>query len=145
REHAARIVAAERDDDGPVLGAIFFLDIAYERLPASEPVWALRIGRAGRVETGQWGRIELAQQIDDRATGQLFAQLFIVEPRGIAGALIEAIGPAIIGRAIGAIAKRPELGLAFEGAVGVEIGVGGGVGDHIGHRYAERIVDLIGH
>src|SRR5205807_2552980 len=76
---------------------------------------------------------------------ELFLDLIVGRSGGIAGAILQTVGPAVIGRAVGAVSERPAFGRAGGRTVGIGIGVGGGVGDHIRDRDAERLVHLVRH
>ena len=140
-------MAAERDDHGLVLRVVVLLDVAGERQAARKAMRALRHRRARRIETGDRQGVELAEQIGNRPRDQLLLELVLAQSRGIAGALLQPVGPApaIVRRAIGAIGKRAHVVAVGDGPVGIEISIGRGVRDHIGDRNAQGVVNLVRH
>src|SRR5262245_48721014 len=74
-EHAAAVVAAERNDHRLVLGAELAVDVLREGLAPRQAARALRHCGAGRIEAAERQRIEAAEQVDDGPCGDLLLQL----------------------------------------------------------------------
>src|ERR1035438_4344347 len=136
REHASRVVAAQRDDGDFVLRAELFVDQLAEGLAAGQSCGALSHGRARGIEAAQRENVDFAEQKRGGARGELFLQFVSGLPGSIAGDVLHAVGPAVIGGAVRDFAGR---------AGGIEPGVAGRVRHHIGDGHAEGFVNAIGH
>src|SRR5664280_702120 len=72
-EHAAGVVAAERDHGERVPGAEFLIDVFGESLAARQARGALGHGGAGGIEAAQGQDVDFAQQIGDGPLRQLLS------------------------------------------------------------------------
>jgi len=144
-KHAARAVTAKRNDLNPVPGFVLPVDEFRKGLAARKSVGPLCHGRARRVESSQGQGIEASQQIDNRTGDHLPFQLLVGDPGGISRAFLESVGPVVVGRAVPCIAEGSKFGAFGRRACFVGIGIAGGIGDDIGHRNAELIMDAVCH
>src|SRR5476651_661472 len=146
RKHTAGVVAAERNHGHRVAGAELLVHVLAESLAAGEARGALGHRRAGAVETAERQNVDFAQQIGGGAGGELLLQLVIALLEGVsADPALQAVGPPVVGGAVVAVVEGAKIGSVGSGPGGVQVGVAGRVGDHVGDGDIQGVVDLVGH
>src|ERR1022692_2965527 len=87
--------------------------VSGKRLAAGEAGRGLRQGGAGGVEAAQGQDVDFAEQVSHGTRRQLLFQLFVGLPGGVsAGAMLESIGPLVVGCAVAAVGEGREIGRA---------------------------------